>query len=166
MKLFFDKKRWILIALIILFAITSILFYSEKRHNDRAYEQFLNRLYYQVDSAMKFPLTEKSDISPERLYNFHSSLVEIDTTLTIGELLLDKELKYNEQIRLETAPRIFEIASKEEITTSDQEFLEEVFNRLEKVREGMYSEKTGQEDPELSIKELNNFLDILEQIHH
>ncbi|WP_062108076.1 hypothetical protein [Bacillus niameyensis] len=160
-------KDYTLIFLVILLVAGGFKFYDEKAEERRRHESFLNNLYFElmrsvhvIDLTLSFdPETDANENLTGLLYSIEDRLQSIELTLKLGQHWVDKDI-HSARFQLSFLYRedIPGFSKDGVLDNSEKLYLETLRDELESIREGMYSEETKQENPNLTIKQLNKLI--------
>ncbi|MBO8155676.1 MAG: hypothetical protein H0Z32_04390 [Bacillaceae bacterium] len=161
-------KNILLIFLSVAFIISTLMIFHEKKQDKRQYEHFLNRFYFQLDdtiASLEYALTikdpEKQELLTSAMYKIEKNLEETHLTLEMGDLFLDKNIRTSVHYFMNRGIPLF--ANDGKLTVEEEAFLLKMKENLEFIRQGMYSEETGQEDPNLNVDTLNELISEIER---
>lgn len=155
-------KTYALILLSGVLVIIFSLYFQKINEEKRQYEAYLNEFYAHLDNtdqSVQYLLsnTEEMDISGI-LMSIENNLETTNLLLSIGNRTVDSNITYH--------PRFFvgritiEPANDDGRLTKEQRSeLQKVEKGLEYMKEGLYSEQTGQENKDLSAKEFNEIIE-------
>lgn len=155
-------KNYLVIILLITTISSGFLLYQEKMNNQWQYEGFLNRFYFQLtDTISLIDSTISKDLDEERLTR---NLINIDNNLERLHLLLDiANRSIANDIRRHT--RLFvhhsaiRFSENGKLDEDEKRYLVGIKEFLESIHEGLYSEETNQENPNIRINEFNKIIE-------
>ncbi|TMN22097.1 hypothetical protein [Lentibacillus cibarius] len=170
-----DRKIMIVIIgfLVVFSGIITFLNYQDKQEEERQYEVFLNHFYFSVDDSLgriqhlieEKPQNEELD---KRIQSIRDELLQANTIIRNGSSFLNSEIiptqffRYSvyflEGIDIKGTAKISPIAEDGALDDKEIKLLKTIAGYLAKAKQEMYSPKTGQENPELTIKELNQII--------
>ncbi|MFD1363134.1 MULTISPECIES: hypothetical protein [Bacillaceae] len=161
-KLPLDKIKTCLLILVgFALVVTGVLLYQEKQESKRQYEIFLNHFYHELTSVMQ-PLDsilEKSLEGKEleqALQQVEQNLEATDRVLNAGSLFVDRDIASH--VSFFSNHPINQFADDNTLTNEEVQYLENLKEDLDTIQMGLYSDETGQENPELSIRVFNDII--------
>ena len=185
--MFHNKVNKVMGILICVLAISlgvfSSLYYQELKEDERKRELFINHLYFSIDSSLYNidNIMEAKDGNERESYIriLEKTLLEADAILRYGNMFINKDLYrsdffrhasnflYGVNLTGTVNAQVPPIGENNQLTESDLKLLYTIKGYLENAREEMYSEQTKQENPNLTIVELNEIILIhLNNYHH
>ncbi|UCZ54867.1 hypothetical protein LGQ02_09030 [Bacillus shivajii] len=159
-------KNIFIIGLSIALIISVFMLYHEKLENKKEYESqyesFLNRFYFNLsDAKAELDVILTDDIEGEHLKRslivVESKLNELYAILDLGNATVNRGIRKQDTF-LQYSNTVSNFAENDTLTTIEEDFIEGMNKVLTVVENGLYSEKIGQEDPNLTIDEFNNIL--------
>ena len=163
-------KTYALIFLVILTIVGCVKFYNDKQEEGSKYESFLNAFYFElsrINQVIDLTLTaepeegidEKQRLS-SLLYSIDNRLERIVLIIDLGNRWVDKDI-YSNRFHLSVFNNreyLPGFAADGILDNDERLFLETLRSELESIRSGMYSEETKQENPNLTIEQLNKLI--------
>jgi len=152
-------------ALILLSGVLVIIFslhFQKINEDKRQYEAYLNEFYAHLDSTVQsvqylLSNTEEMDITGN-LMSIENNLETTNLLLRIGDRTVDSNINSHPRFfvgRITLSPA----NDDRRLTKEQRSELEKVQKGLEYMKEGLYSEQTGQENKDLSAKEFNEIIE-------
>ncbi|AOM83877.1 hypothetical protein [Salisediminibacterium beveridgei] len=152
-------KTYALILLTICFVITAPMLFQAKMEDRRQYEAFLNEFYANLDNTLysiEYFLSEEEK-GVTTLASIEHNLETTHLLLRMGDKTVNSHISAQPRF---FAGRITQHPNDEGTLTEEQQSeLEKVREGLQYMKEGLYSEETGQENKHLSAKEFNAIIE-------
>ncbi len=158
------KKSSVFISILLLVAliISTVKWNQEYKEDKRAYEHFLNRLYFNIHSTINGidAFLEEQTQGVYALHQISLDLLETHKTLEDADLFLNMSINYYDELIVYGVWEVNSIINRDDIVSiEEKEYLRNLRDTLAGIQEDMYSEQTGQENPNLSIDELNKIIE-------
>jgi hypothetical protein len=154
-------KTYLLILVSLALIITGVQLYQENQESKRQYDLFLNQFYHKLESAMSSldtvleqPL-EGNDLE-QALQHFEKNLEQTDLVLDAGGRFVDRQI-YSHMSIFANHP-INQFSDNNMLTDVELQYLENLKKDLETIQTGLYSDETGQENPNLSVHRFNDII--------
>jgi hypothetical protein len=157
-----ELKNYLLVILSIAFIIGAPMLYLEKVEDKRHYERFLNRFYHELDTTLY--AVENVLSSSETEEHLLESLMRLEKRFERTYLVLDAGNSFlnddiNKQTRLFMHRINLNVIEDGKFQENERYELKRIKEALEFIKNGLYSEETGQEGKNISIKEFNEILE-------
>ena len=184
-RMFNSKAQKVMgIVIIILLIVTSILsslYYQQAKESEEQRERYINHLYFAVDRSiyrMDMLLENNEDSLENDIRNLATELSEADAIIRYGNLFLDRDLYRSDFFRYASnylygvnmtgtvTAEVPPMGENNQLSEGDLKLLNTIKGYLEKAKEAMYSEQTKQENPNLTIEELNEIIVTHLNYHH
>ncbi|WP_138420840.1 hypothetical protein [Aquibacillus sediminis] len=154
-------KTYALILLSVILVITFSLHFQKINEEKRQYEAYLNEFYAHLDStvySVQYLLSNREEMDiTGNLMNIEHNLETTNLLLRMGDRTVDSNITSH--------PRFFvgrimpnPLNDDGRLTNEQRSELEKVQKGIEYMKEGLYSEQTGQENKDLSVKEFNEII--------
>lgn len=177
--MFKDPKTRILTYIIVLFLVVlgigSYQYYQKVREENRQFDTFLNHFYFSIDHSLT-KLNNLLEGEPkhreleEALRFLEQDLIKTHTIIQNGRDLLDYDIPntyffyettyflngYNINDTTDSDP----MSEDGKLDEKEKKILETYSDHLTNAKEAMYSEETMQENPKLSINDVNEIISI------
>lgn len=155
------NNTYVISVLVIVLVITLPMLILANLDDKKQFESFLNEFYKNLDSTLDsvdyLLSTEDSDIA-DRLIDLDHNLETTNLLLRMGYRTVDSRIK--------DQPRFFigRIIQKQNnndggLTDEQRSELEKVQKGLKYMKNGIYSQETGQENIKISVKEFNEIIE-------
>lgn len=149
---------WRNVSVVIIIILSIIVFRQYKQIAQQAEykKRFINHLYSQVKICIGVIPEEYDNIKEEQIQAIINELNRIDTILYDGSIFLDEQIRYYHYIPNfnDIGYMIHKYYVRKHLKVASK--LDKLKKCLEDVKLKMSSEDTGQENPNLSIEEINN----------
>ncbi|MFA1819095.1 hypothetical protein ACDX78_02630 [Virgibacillus oceani] len=154
-------KTYLLIIISLVLIITGVQLYQKNQESQRQYESFLNQFYFKLESAMSSLDTvleqelEGNNLA-RALLQIDQSLEQADLILNAGSRFVDREI-YGHTLLFSNHP-INQFAENNTLAEEELQYLENLKKDLETIQTGLYSDETGQENPNLNARQFNDVI--------
>ena len=152
------NTTYVISVLVIILVITLPMLIYAKQEDKKQFESFLNEFYSKLDNTLDsvdYLLSSvDSDIS-DRLIELDHKLETTNLLLHIGSRSVDSRI--NDQPRFFIG-RIIQNQHNSGLTDEQKSELEKLQRGLKYMKDGLYSQKTGQEI-KISVKEFNQIIE-------
>lgn len=161
--------------LVIILGVISSLYYQGVKEDDRQRQLFINHLYFSIDRAInRIDNLIENKYENEDLENnirsLEKELLEADAIVGYGDMFMDGDIYrsyfflhasnflYGVNMTGTVTAQVPPMGKNGELTESDLTLLNTIKDYLENAKQEMYSEQTKQENPSLTIEELNEII--------
>ena len=163
-------------VIVILFVTTSILsslYNQQVKENEEQRERYINQLYFAIDRSIfriDTLLENNEDALELDIRHLASELSEADAIIRYGNMFLDRDLYRSDffshasnflhgvnltgTVTAEVPP----MGENNQLSEDDLKLLNTIMGYLENAKQAMYSEQTKQENPDLTIEEINEII--------
>ncbi|GGM43646.1 hypothetical protein GCM10011351_32030 [Paraliobacillus quinghaiensis] len=177
--MFRNKSQKIMCILIFVLAlisgVLSSIYFQGVQENQRERELFINHLYFSIDGSINRinNLIENKDEeeSLERyIYELEKQLLEADAIIRYGNMFADENI-YNTRFFRQASSFLYgvnmtgavnaqvsAIGESNQLTENDLTLLNTIKGYLENAKQKMYLDETKQENPNLTIDEINEII--------
>ncbi|MFA9558254.1 hypothetical protein ACERII_13180 [Evansella sp. AB-rgal1] len=173
----------IICILVIFLGVFSSLHYFGVKEDERQRQLFINHLYFSIDNSIYYieTLMENNNGNESLEYYIRAlekNLLEADASIRYGNMLMDSKLYpsdffrhasnflYGVSMTGSVTADVPPMADNNELTEIDLALLNTIKGYLENAKQEMYSEQTKQENPSLTIDELNKIIATHLNNHH
>jgi len=156
--------------------IISVYFqHEDKKIKDQQRKAFINNLYNETSQTLRSMdiLKNENQIKYESYEETKINIIKLIDLVNNASLFMDSSINYNisggmlvyalDGIGSNSEVIIQPFVANSKPTKEQTLFLEKTINVLKKIKSDLYSSKTKQENPDLTIEEVNN---IIEPLYH
>src|SRR5699024_2630970 len=153
-------KNYLLVIIFIALVITGVQLYQERQEDKRKYEWFLNQFYFELTSSVQSLQTVLE--KPLRGKGLEKALLLVERNLERTDSVLDSGSNFVDQNIGHTSifsnHPIMQFADDNTLTNEEVRYLQKLKKDLDTIQTGLYSDKTGQENSNLSVRAFNDII--------
>ncbi len=154
-------KNILLVFLSIGLIITGFLLYQEREENNNQYKLFLNKFYDNVNLTLSYMENDEyTELEEGSLTKYMTELgmrlEKTNMTLEAGRSFVSRDIPMN-KFTFFTLP-VHQFAENGELTAEEMRYLEFLEEKLTSIQSQLYSEDTGQENPNISVEEFGEII--------